>query len=105
MTNYNDGKWHGWNGGECPVDPLAVVDVVSINYAGRPERDTSNYGLAADHCWVHDDDGDIIAFRVVKPGFRVVKPGKPSDPLADLTARVERLEATLKAIALERDRE
>lgn len=28
MTNYNDGKWHGWNGGECPVHPETVVDVV-----------------------------------------------------------------------------
>ena len=27
MTNtYNDGKWHGWNGGECPVHPKTVVD-------------------------------------------------------------------------------
>jgi hypothetical protein len=96
MTDYNDGKWHGWNGGECPVDPQAVVDVVSINYVGSPERDASNYALAADHCWVHDDDGDIIAFRVVKPG-------KPTDPLADLTARVERLEAMLSKEASDAD--
>ena len=26
MTNYNDGKWHGWNGGECPVHPRSRVD-------------------------------------------------------------------------------
>lgn len=24
--NYNDGKWHGWNGGECPVHPESVVE-------------------------------------------------------------------------------
>jgi hypothetical protein len=96
MTDYNDGKWHGWNGGECPVDPEALVDVVSINYVGSPERDASNYALAADHCWVHDDDGDIIAFRVVKPG-------KPTDPLAALTARVERLEAILTKEASDAD--
>jgi hypothetical protein len=96
MTDYNDGKWHKWNGGECPVDPQAVVDVVSINYVGSPERDASNYALAADHCWVHDDDGDIIAFRVVKPG-------KPTDPLAALTARVERLEAILTKEASDAD--
>jgi hypothetical protein len=96
MTDYNDGKWHGWNGGECPVDPEALVDVVSINYVGSPERDASNYALAADHCWVHDDDGDIIAFRVIKPG-------KPTDPLAALTARVERLEAILTKEASDAD--
>ena len=25
MTGYNDGKWHGWNGGECPVHPKSRV--------------------------------------------------------------------------------
>lgn len=25
MTNYNDGQWHGWNGGECPVHPETRV--------------------------------------------------------------------------------
>lgn len=29
MTNYNDGKWHGWNGGECPVHPETVVDFIA----------------------------------------------------------------------------
>ena len=29
MTNYNDGRWHGWNGGECPVHPETVVVVVT----------------------------------------------------------------------------
>jgi hypothetical protein len=24
---YIEGKWYGWNGGECPVHPEAVVDV------------------------------------------------------------------------------
>ena len=31
MTDYNDGKWHGWNGGECPVHPGSVVSVVFEN--------------------------------------------------------------------------
>lgn len=26
MTDYNDGKIHGWNGGECPVHPKSVVE-------------------------------------------------------------------------------
>ena len=25
MSDYNDGNWHGWNGGECPVHPKSVV--------------------------------------------------------------------------------
>jgi hypothetical protein len=27
MTDYNDGNWHGWNGGDCPVHPSTVVEV------------------------------------------------------------------------------
>ena len=26
MTNYNDGKIHGWNGGKCPVHPNTIVE-------------------------------------------------------------------------------
>ncbi len=97
MTDYNDGKWHGWNGGECPVDPEAHVDVVWINRVGGLERNEANARVFS---WLHGD-APIIAFRVIRPAG----PAPAPDPLADLTARVERLEATLKAIALERDRE
>jgi len=24
MTNYNDGQWHGWSGGECPVHEQSI---------------------------------------------------------------------------------
>lgn len=24
-TDYNDGKWWGWNGGECPVHPESEI--------------------------------------------------------------------------------
>jgi hypothetical protein len=27
MTNFNDGNWHGWNGGECPVHPKSEVRI------------------------------------------------------------------------------
>ena len=27
MTSYNDGNWHGWNGGECPVHPKSIGDI------------------------------------------------------------------------------
>lgn len=26
MTNYNDGRWHGWNGEECPVHPKTRIE-------------------------------------------------------------------------------
>jgi len=26
MTDYSDGNWHGWNGGECPVHPNSRIE-------------------------------------------------------------------------------
>lgn len=65
MTNYNDGKWHGWNGGECPVHPKSTVEL-------RWSEDTGESNSKADfyqtECWTHEDDtcNHIIAFRVIK---------------------------------------
>jgi hypothetical protein len=61
MTDYNDGNWHGWNGGDCPVHPKTTIkyemrngNVVSADAGGR--------------AWHHTQGGsDIINFRVVKP--------------------------------------
>jgi hypothetical protein len=58
MTDYNDGKWHGWNGGECPVHPKSVVVVVT----GRGQATEP----AGDFGW-NDNDTPIVAFRVIKP--------------------------------------
>lgn len=59
--NYNDGKWHGWNGGECPVHPETVVDV---RFAGDPIEEPVK---AKTWSWMHDcEDGNIVAFRVIK---------------------------------------
>lgn len=70
MTDYNDGKWHGWNGGECPVHPESLVSYASTRNgetapvkAGRLEwgsNPLSNY--------------PIIAFRVVTPYVEPLKP-------------------------------
>ena len=58
-TNYNDGLWHGWNGGECPVHPKTKVELVAGNWLAS--------GIAAgEHDWGGDQKYPIIAFRVVK---------------------------------------
>ena len=31
MPDYNDGNWHGWNGGECPVHPKSMVEFVNTH--------------------------------------------------------------------------
>jgi hypothetical protein len=65
MTDYNDGKWHGWNGGGCPVHPESVVEVrlasIGVGFDGQQKRarecNFCSTGLRS----------DLIAFRVVKP--------------------------------------
>lgn len=59
MTNYNDGKWHGHNGGECPVHPETVVEWVT--------KGTSGSGKAGVYFWgVEDHENCLIrAFRVI----------------------------------------
>lgn len=55
--NYNDGRWHGWNGGECPVMPRDVVEVQHIS------RQTSE---AECFDWGYGGRSQIVAFRVIK---------------------------------------
>jgi hypothetical protein len=60
-TNYNDGKWHGWNGGECPVHPETLVDIVD------EEGETFSDHKAGAADWERCDMFvPIIAFRVTK---------------------------------------
>ena len=69
MTDYNDGKIHGWNGGDCPVHPETVVDVWLRNGIIEEIR-------AAVLLWKHKNNGgDIIAFQVVK---QFVEPARPA---------------------------
>jgi hypothetical protein len=58
VSDYNDGKWHGWNGGECPVHPKSVVDL-----RWKREYDTGDDNVEAGYGWDWDK---VVAFRVVK---------------------------------------
>lgn len=62
MTNYNDGKWHGWNGGECPVHHETVVEVAMYNSSGLHVEDADGFN------WRNDVEylAKVIAFRVIK---------------------------------------
>lgn len=60
MTNYNDGKIHGWNGGNCPVHPETEVEYWIRD--GGPDTIKAEWLW-----WSHETSGsDVIAFRVVK---------------------------------------
>jgi hypothetical protein len=74
MTDYNDGKWHGWNG-DTPaaltpplgVHPKSLVQFVCME--GDRMKDVEA-GLVG---WAHSADTskhrktDVVAFRVTKP--------------------------------------
>ena len=95
MGDYNDGKWHAWNGGKCPVHMNSVVETVWRFKAGdiRPGKDISAAGNVA---FLGNEYGDLIAFRVIteyrKPrewwislhsangGFRIVSEAEPDRP-------------------------
>ena len=60
MTNYNDGNWHIWHGGECPVHPKSIVEAVW--HDPNQEKTGIRNGNALGGAW----RGQIVKFRVVK---------------------------------------
>lgn len=65
MTNYNDGNWHGWNGGECPVHPKSEVEGIYLDDGDTTdESPVSDVAVAFD--WIYENKFKLIAFRVVK---------------------------------------
>ena len=63
------GEWQGWNGGVCPVHPLATVGyVMRAEQAGPDSADQLN--------WEHSGDAwDIIAYRIVEE-YKAQEPEK-----------------------------
>lgn len=59
MTNYNNGKWHGWNGGKCPLHPKTRGEFVFADGSILSKKPAGE--------WDWDDVYfPIIAFRVTK---------------------------------------
>ena len=59
MVNFNDGRWHGWNGGECPVHPLSIIEIVTTDEGSEGDD------WQAGDCHWHNGTR-IAAFRVIK---------------------------------------
>jgi len=60
--NYNDGKWHGWDGGECPVHPETVVDYVWFDPDTAKICGVTTGRYACDRvAW-----RQVVRFRVIK---------------------------------------
>ena len=65
--NYNDGNWHGWNGGECPVHPKTTVE----GYWRHDEKTVVgsavyNRGYAYGLNFAWDGETKLKLFRVIK---------------------------------------
>ncbi len=60
MTDYNDGKWHGWTGGKCPVHPDTVL---IVKWSCNGEQTVPLKASQIKH-WEGDE---VCAFRVTKP--------------------------------------
>lgn len=78
--NYNDGKFHSWNGGECPVHPHTVVE--AIRGEGKDADVVVWRADAFQECnWTETGKSSSIrVFRVitpyVEPAPDPVKPAK-----------------------------
>lgn len=68
MTNYNDGKWHGWNGGECPLHPNTLVQT-QFAAESRIEAERGTARRAENFDWSGPEKlptSHITNFRVIK---------------------------------------
>jgi len=78
MTDYNDGKIHGWNGGPCPVHPKTEVMFWTRESGAICGENNFNFGRPEDYnmdIWEHARwDSDIIAFQVITPYIEPVPP-------------------------------
>ena len=61
LTDYNDGKVHGWNGGDCPVHSQTLIKVFYRGILSNLDYKAKNVYWG--HC---GGCGDIVAFQVVK---------------------------------------
>ena len=71
MTNYNDGNWHGWNGGGCPVHPETLVQAIwrGASPDGEIRGVTRKAGAFYNACWIGKPESPLSTiewFRVVK---------------------------------------
>ena len=63
----NDGKWHGWNGGDCPVHPNSVVEIVYTRMNGTKQEAIYASSCGTNVEWENCGYCDIVAFRVTEP--------------------------------------
>jgi hypothetical protein len=58
--DYNNGNWHPWTGGDCPVHPDSIVDVMFHDGHIAIGLDADEWDWSLDICT------NIVAFKVTK---------------------------------------
>ena len=85
--NYNDGKWHLWTGGSCPVHPKSVVKYLWDGCDGEVLDEAQAHEIS----WDGFKNYKLIAFCVVK-GYkqpRTIWVNEWSDGLGDKVYKSE----------------
>lgn len=71
MIDYNDGTWHDWAGGECPVHPKSEIEgywkVEDSHIYPMAKSAIYNAGLAGELNFEWGGQTRLHLFRVIKP--------------------------------------
>lgn len=65
MSNYNDGKWHGWDGGECPVHTESVIEYLWNGSSGVHHEKNIKAGECLS-AFTTTGKYYMIAFRIIR---------------------------------------
>lgn len=97
-TGMTDDGWIEWKGGECPVEPDAVVEVRM-----RDGRTATFDDGAVDEFWWGNDgcSVDILAYRIVKPAAEPSTPVAPDWPTRCTALEADGIAARKRVVALE----
>lgn len=65
-SEYKEGVWYGWNGGECPVHPKSVIQVIRGDSEGATAVTWPADQFQKSNWSDRERSYSIIAFRVIK---------------------------------------
>lgn len=60
MNNYKENIWYGWNGGECPVHPETIAQIMFSDGSTVERHPARFWG------WEAENELPIVAFKVLK---------------------------------------
>jgi hypothetical protein len=76
IVDYNDGNWHRWGGGNCPVHPETEVELMPLNPYDTTMRPNTVSATAIHVDWGVNCDNPIVSFCVTE---EFIKPKEPRE--------------------------